>query len=139
MGCSMNVLIDTHFVLWFAKGDQRLPSQLKTIMEDPVNRVFASEVSLLEIEIKHAKNPTAMPYTGEDFIELCQAGDIELRPLTRSAILAYGTLDFERVGELHKDPLDRLLIAQAKSEGLIFATHDRMLNLYDEPVIAVYA
>ena len=134
----MNVLLDTHFIFWFAKGDKRLPVQLRKIIEDPVNNVFASEVSLLEIEIKHAKNPNAMPYSGEEFVGLCNDGDIDLRPLTRASILAYGTLDFERVGELHKDPFDRLLIAQAKSEGLVFATHDRMLNLYGEPTVSVF-
>lgn len=134
----MNVLLDTHFILWFAKGDRRLPLQVREIIEDPENRIFASEVSLLEIEIKHAKNPSAMPYSGEEFIELCNEGDIELRPLTRAAILAYGTLDLVRVGDLHKDPFDRLLIAQAKAEGLVLATHDRMLNLYGEPAVSVF-
>lgn len=134
----MNVLLDTHFIFWFAKGDKRLPEKVRTIIEDTGNNVFASEVSVLEIVIKHAKNPSAMPYSGEDFVQLCKAGDFALRPLTLEAIFAYGELAFDKVGGLHKDPFDRLLIAQAKTENLTFATHDRLLALYGEPFVSVY-
>lgn len=133
-----NVLLDTHFVLWFAQGDSRLPEEVRALVEDPGNGVFASEVSVLEIAIKHAKNPAAMPYSGEDFVRLCEEGGLDLRPLTLEAILAYGSLDFDKVGDLHKDPFDRLLIAQSKSEALAFATHDRLLALYGEPLVFVY-
>lgn len=133
----MNVLLDTHFILWFAQGDERLPEDLRSIIEDPANGVFASEVSILEIAIKHAKNPSAMPYSAEEFAALCEAGGFEFRPLTREAIFAYGSLAFDKVGDLHKDPFDRLLIAQAKMEGLVLATHDRLLALYDEPSVTV--
>ena len=135
----MNILLDTHFILWFAKGDERLPQELRKLIEDPANRVFASEVSVLEIVIKHAKNPEAMPYSGEAFAALCEEGGFELRPLTREAIFAYGSLAFDKVGDLHKDPFDRLLIAQAKTESLLFATHDRLLALYAEPLVSVFA
>ena len=134
----MNLLLDTHFVLWFAKGDDRLPRDLRDAIEDPRNGVFASEVSVLEVAIKHAKNPDAMPYSGEGFVGLCEQGSIRLRPLTREAILAYGSLAFDKVGDLHKDPFDRLLIAQSKTENLVFATHDRLLALYDEPTVRVF-
>lgn len=135
----MRLLLDTHFVLWFALGDDRLPADLRQAIEDPSTDVFASEVSALEIAIKHAKNSAAMPYSAEDFIELCQRGEFGVRPLTREAIYAYGGLAFDRVGDLHKDPFDRLLIAQAKTEGLTLATHDRLLALYGEPAVAIYS
>lgn len=135
----MNLLLDTHFVLWFARGDSRLPANLRQVIENPSNGVFASEVSVLEIAIKHAKNPSAMPYSGNDFVALCEEGQIGLRPLTLEAILAYGGLSFDKVGDLHKDPFDRLLIAQAKTELLTFATHDRILALYGEPAVSVFA
>ena len=134
----MNVLLDTHFILWFAKGDSRLPEELLKIIEDSGNGVFASEVSMLEIAIKHAKNPKAMPYSAEDVECLCGKAAFELRPLTREAIFAYGGLAFDKVGDLHKDPFDRLLIAQAKTERLMFATHDRILALYGEPSVKVF-
>ena len=134
----MNVLLDTHFILWFAKGDPRMPNELLELIEDSGNGVFASEVSLLEIAIKHAKNPQAMPYSAEDAERLCDEAAFEVRPLTREAIFAYGRLSFDKVGELHKDPFDRLLIAQAKTERLTFATHDRILALYGEPSVTVF-
>ena len=135
----MNLLIDTHFVLWFAQGDSRLPNAVRSMIEDPGNNIFASEVSVLEVTIKHGKNPSAMPYSGSDFVNLCKEGGFDLRPLTLEAILAYGSLSFDKVGDLHKDPFDRLLIAQAKTERLTFATRDRLLALYDEPLVSVFA
>ena len=134
----MNILLDTHFILWFALGDPRLPSDIRTLIEYPDNGIFASDVSVLEIAIKHTKNPDAMPYSAAEFIDLCDRGSITLRPLTRESIVAYESLDIEPVGNLHKDPFDRLLIAQTKSEHLIFATHDRLLALYDEPSVRIY-
>lgn len=134
----MNVLLDTHFVLWFAQGDERFPSDLRAIVENPANGVFASEVSALEIAIKHAKNPSAMPYSAEDFVNLCDEGGFDVRPLTREAIFAYGSLAFDKVGDLHKDPFDRLLICQAKTERLMLATHNRFLALYDESSVRVF-
>ena len=135
----MNVLLDTQFILWFAQGDKRLPVDLRSIIEDPANGVFASEVSVLEIAIKHAKNPSAMPYSAEEFTALCDTGGFELRPLTRESIFAYGSLAFDKVGDLHKDPFDRLLIAQAKTERLTLATRDRLLALYGEPFVSVFS
>ncbi|MDO4797056.1 MAG: type II toxin-antitoxin system VapC family toxin [Coriobacteriales bacterium] len=134
----MHILLDTHFVLWFAKGDTRLPAELLAMIEEPMNKVLVSEVSVLEIAIMHAKNPSAMPYSAEEFVQLCNDAAFEMRPLTRDTIFSYGTLSFDKVGDLHKDPFDRLLVAQAKSENLLLATHDRLLALYDEPLVRVF-
>ena len=134
----MNLLLDTHVILWFLKGDRRLPTGLRETIENPENAVFASDTSVLEIVIKHGKSPVAMPYTGERFVELCEQVSIDLRPITLETILAYGMLDLSKVGNLHKDPFDRLLIAQAKSENLVFVTCDRLLGLYGEDCIAIY-
>ena len=100
--------------------------------------MFASETSLLEVAIKHAKNPREVPYSAADVERLCNEAAFGLRPLTREAIFAYGGLAFDKVGDLHKDPFDRLLIAQAKTLRLTFATHDRILVLYREPSVAVF-
>ena len=58
-------------------------------------------------------------------------------PITHQAILAYTELDHGKAGFSHKDPFDRLLIAQAKSSGMLFITHDAMLDVYGEPVVAI--
>ena len=134
----MNVLLDTHLVLWFAKGDERLPHDARPLLESTEHAFFVSEISVLEIAIKHAKNPAAMPYSAREFVRLCEDGGFTLRPLGLEAIFAYEDLHFDRVGDLHKDPFDRLLISQAKSEGMILATHDRLLALYGEPCVHVY-
>lgn len=134
----MDVLIDTHFVFWYAKGDARMPARLLELIGDGGNAVFVSDVSVLEVEIKHAKNAKAMPYSGKDFIGLCQRAGFELLPLTRADILSYGTLDFSKAAGIHKDPFDRLLVAQAKEENMLFATHDESIMLYGEPLAALF-
>ena len=128
----MNVLLDTHFILWFAQGDKRLPADLRSIIEDPANGVFASEVSVLEIAIKHAKNPSAMPYSAEEFTALCDTGGFELRPLTRESIFAYGSLAFDKVGDLHKDPFDRMLIHLAIRKNLVMLSRDHHFKAYEQ-------
>lgn len=134
----MNIMLDTHVVLWYSKGGSKLASALIPVLNDPAHNFFVSEASILEIEIKHAKNPAAMECSGEIFISLCERANFTLRPITREAILTYSTLNFDAAGDLHKDPFDRLLIAHAKSEGLQLATQDRLLALYGEPCISVY-
>lgn len=119
---SSNHVLQNDFILWFAQGDERFPNDLREIVEDPANGVFASEVSVLEIAIKHAKNPSAMPYSDEDFVELCEEGGFDLRPLTREAIFAYGILSFEKVGDLHKDPFDRHVAFALKDAGSLVIT-----------------
>ena len=79
-----------------------------------------------------------MPYSAEDFVGLCEQGCFDLRPLTREAIFAYGSLSFEKVGGLPKDPFGRLLICQAKTERLTLAAHDRLLALYGGPSVKVF-
>ena len=134
----MNVLLDTHFVIWYAKGDARFPAGLLDELQSESTKAFVSETSLLEVAIKHAKNPAALGYSADAIVAICEECGFGLRPITRASILAYGSLDFEKVGDLHRDPFDRLLIAHAKSEGLTLATHDRILSLYGEPCVKVY-
>ena len=134
----MDLLLDTHFVLWFAEGNKKFPKSLLALIDDTENNIFVSDVSVLEITIKHAKNPKAMPYSGEDFARMCEEAEFQLRPLTRNSILMYGTLDFAAIDGIHKDPFDRLLIAQSKAEEMCLATHDRLLLLYNEPSVRLF-
>lgn len=100
----MHILLDTHFVLWFAKGDTRFPAELLAMIEEPMNKVLASEVSVLEIAIKHVKNPSAMPYSAEEFVQLCNGAAFELRPLTRDTIFSYGPFPSTRWGICTRTP-----------------------------------
>lgn len=137
-GYRCGILLDTHLILWYAKGDRRMPPALMEAMADPGTAIFANEVPVLEIAVKHAKNPAAIPNSDANFVRLCEEARFALRPLALDAVLAYESLSFDKVGDLHKDPFDRLPISQAKTEGLTLATHDRILAPYGEPAVRVY-
>ena len=79
-----------------------------------------------------------MPYSAQDYLAFCRDAGFALQPLTLEAVLAYSTLKFDLVEDARKDPFDRILIAQSKAHGLLFATHDTDLLLYKEPLVAFF-
>ena len=126
----MKYLLDTHVLLWAAAGELS-PSAAKYI-EDESNELYFSSASIWEVVIKRHLNrkdfevEPLMLYQG-----LLSSGYLEL-PVT-----AKHTLFIERLPMLHKDPFDRLLIAQAISEELMFLTADDIVALYSGPIIHV--
>jgi PIN domain nuclease of toxin-antitoxin system len=133
----MRILIDTHLALWFLDGSDRMPVRARELVEDPANDVFVSDASVWEVAIKHAKRPDVMPRPCTDFIDLCDQVGFAALPVSRSAIVAYEGLDTSRAEGIHRDPFDRMLVAQAKSERLLLLTHDRSMSLYGEPLVSV--
>lgn len=125
----MKLLIDTHLLLWAAEGFERLPTRAQTLMSVPENELFFSAASLWEIVIKSSLNR-------EDFKVdprllrrgLLDNGYSELPVLSEHAV-AVGCLP-----PIHKDPFDRLLIAQAIAEGITLLTADAHLAKYSGPV-----
>lgn len=125
----MKLLIDTHLLLWAAEGFERLPTRAQTLMSVPENELFFSAASLWEIVIKSSLNR-------EDFKVdprllrrgLLDNGYSELPVLSEHAV-AVGCLP-----PIHKDPFDRLLIAQAIVEGITLLTADAHLTKYSGPV-----
>ena len=125
----MKLLIDTHLLLWAAEGFERLPPRAQTLMSVPENELFFSAASLWEIVIKSSLNR-------EDFKVdprllrrgLLDNGYSELPVLSEHAV-AVGCLP-----PIHKDPFDRLLIAQAIAEGITLLTADAHLAKYSGPV-----
>ena len=134
----VDVLLDTHFPIWYYEGDERFSEELLSLLDSGSNGFYVSEMSVLEVAIKHCKNPRAMPYSAQDYLTFCREANFALQPLSLDAVLAYGTLRFELVEGVHKDPFDRILIAQSKAHGLLFATHDTDLLLYKEPLVAFF-
>lgn len=133
----MNVLLDTHIAIWALAESPKLPVRAVEIIEDPENRLFVSDVSLWEVAMKHTARPRNFLLTAELFLDRCKEAGYRILPLTSEAILACERLDTSAADGIHKDPFDRMLIAQAKSGRLLFLTHDRLLSLYREPLVAV--
>ena len=131
----MKLLLDTHILIWALADDQKLPQKARELILDESNEVCASAVSLWEVVIKHALHPNEMPYSGRDFYNACGRAGFDLLAVNAAHVLAVESLRRDDNAPPHKDPFDRLLIAQAKTEGLVFVTHDALLSGYGESCV----
>ena len=128
----MRLLLDTHIALWALTDDPRLSADARALIEAPSNQVAVSAASVWEIAIKHALGRGDMPISGTDALDwFCQAG-YELLPVTPAQAAAV-----ERLPDHHRDPFDRLLVAQASTEPMRLLTHDVLVALYGGDVIQV--
>ena len=125
----MKFLLDTHVLLWWVVGDPRVEPVRKTV-ENPANEVYYSAASIWEIAIKHSIGRLRIT-PGEARREFENAGFAELE-ITAGHAAAVGDLSYR---EDHKDPFDRMLIAQAKAEGMLLVTHDVKLIDYGETCV----
>ena len=128
----MNVLVDTHIALWALAGDERLPAAARDIIADGRNRVFASVASMWEIAIKSSLKPDRMPLSGVEFLHFCEEAGYESLPIRERHMIA-----LESLPSIHADPFDRILVAQAHAESLVFLTHDPALADYGDEVRVV--
>lgn len=124
----LRLLLDTHVLLWALAGHSRLSTDTLTTIADPLNEVFVNAGTLWEIAIKRALGKL---HTPENLIaEIALAGLIEL-PVT----FRHGQLAAE-IPLYHKNPFDRMLVAQAQAEGLILVTDDATLQRYGVPTLS---
>ncbi|HDM77160.1 MAG TPA: type II toxin-antitoxin system VapC family toxin [Deltaproteobacteria bacterium] len=128
----MKLLLDTHILLWAAGQPERLSESARTLLTSPENTLFFSAASLWEIVIKLGlgrRDLKVDPYRLRK--ELVAHGYAEL-PVT-----AEHALELQSLPSIHKDPFDRILLAQARSEGLLLVTADSAVAEYGEPTIFV--
>ena len=133
----MKILLDTHFILWSLKNDSHLPRAVREMIVDLSNTVYYSTASIWEVAIKHSARPDKMKIGGQELSILCYKAGYEMVVVDDRHIYALETLVFEKKTQEHKDPFDRILIAQAKSEGMTFLTHDTLLAGYHEKCVMV--
>ncbi|MGU7769599.1 type II toxin-antitoxin system VapC family toxin [Burkholderia sp. MR1-5-21] len=125
----MKLLLDTHLILWAAADAAELPSRARALIEDSAHTPLFSVASLWEIVIKRGLDRD--DFQVEPHVlrrNLLDAGYVEL-PITSTHVLAV-----EQLPLVHRDPFDRLLIAQAISEGVTLVTHDRTVAQYPGPI-----
>ncbi|MET3217587.1 UNVERIFIED_ORG: PIN domain nuclease of toxin-antitoxin system [Burkholderia territorii] len=128
----MKLLLDTHLILWTAADATALPDRARTLIEDPAHTLLFSVASLWEIVIQHGLDRA--DFQVEPHVlrrNLLDAGYVEL-PITSAHVLAV-----EQLPPVHRDPFDRLLIAQAISEGVTLLTHDHTVARYPGPILHV--
>lgn len=132
----MNILIDTHIALWATAKSELLTDKMRELLEDENNTIFYSIVSVWETMLKHSSHPNDFTLTDSEFDALCEQTGFLFLELKREHIYAVNTLVYpDDAVEKHKDPFDRLLLAQAKQEGFMFMTHDHKISLYKEDCI----
>jgi len=122
----MNLLINTHAVIWFITEDDQLSVKAKELIKDINNTCFVSIASLWEMGIKYSLGKLDLKADLKKIFELIDQSGLTILPITTSHILANTTLDFH-----HRDPFDRLIIAQAKSEGLTLISKDKEFEDYN--------
>jgi PIN domain nuclease of toxin-antitoxin system len=125
----MKLLLDTHLLLWAVAEPKKLSAPTRRMIENPRNQPMFSAASLWEIAIKNQigrKNFRVEPRTLRR--GLLDNGYLEL-PITGEHAVATDTLP-----SLHKDPFDRLLVAQAQVEGILLLTADQQVAQYPGPV-----
>ena len=122
----MRFLLDTHTALWFLQGSDELPNQLLKLITDVDNRCFISVASLWEITIKASLGKLTLHDDLEKIYQLRSENQIEPFQIEYHHLKCLMCLE-----HYHRDPFDRLIIAQAKEEGLTVLTKDRMFAAYD--------
>jgi len=124
----VNLLLDTHALLWWLDDPARLAPQAKEAIEEPGNVVFVSAAVAWEMSIKHAAGKLRCPDDLESVMALNG-----FRPL---AISIRHALNAGALPAHHTDPFDRLLVAQAQAEGLTLVTRDRAIPVYGVAILA---
>ena len=133
----MRYLLDTHIIFWALGNEKKLDKEVLKAINDPANVIFFSSASVWEVVIKHSKNPAYMPISGEEFFEGCLNAGFTPLAIDNQHVLTVACLHRENGEPAHNDPFDRLLIAQAKAEGMILITHDSLLAGYGEKCVKV--
>ena len=123
----MKLLLDTHVILWWLADDPTLKSDARSAISETSNLVHVSAVSLWEIVIKHGLGKLRLP---KDWADILMREPFRQLPINCRHALTVGELP-----AIHKDPFDRLLVAQCLVEELTLVTHDATLRRYDVPIL----
>ena len=127
----MKLLLDTCTFLWIAGGEPKLPQRVGALYQSPDNEVYLSAASVWEIAVKHANGRLPLAASPQSLVpqerERCGVAPLSIDEET--------ALHVGRLPPLHRDPFDRLLVAQAIVHGLTILTPDPLITQYPARVI----
>lgn len=127
----MRALLDTHAFLWSALGDKRLSRRARRLIEDRANDLYLSSATAYEIAVKVARGRLDLPESPETYVPArLTAFGFDPLPISVAHGLRAATLP-----DIHRDPWDRMLVAQAQLEGLPILTVDPAITRYDVETI----
>ena len=121
----MQLLIDTHILIWFLEGNKSLSKLSRQIISNSNNNVFVSIASLWEMAIKISVGKLTLAEPLVDVIKQIAVENIEILPIAPEHTLQVSVLPF-----YHRDPFDRIIIAQAQFENLPIMTDDSEFSSY---------
>jgi PIN domain nuclease of toxin-antitoxin system len=121
----MAYLLDTHALIWFLEGNKQIPLGLQTLIRDPEEHIFVSLISFWEMAIKIQLGKLQLPESLEDMLAHTTQVKLAILPLRPEHIL-----ELQRLPLHHRDPFDRLLLAQAQSEALTLISRDKAFDAY---------
>jgi PIN domain nuclease of toxin-antitoxin system len=126
----VNILVDTHVLIWWLNDTKRLGRHARATLSDPANTLWMSAVSIWEISIKTGLGLLDFRLTPERGVELLLQQGFRSLPIGFDHALAVRYLPLH-----HKDPFDRMLVAQAQCERLTLLTADPKIRAYDVPLL----
>ena len=125
----MNLLLDSHALLWALHAPARMRAEAVVLIRDPRRAVYFSAASAWELEIKAAQGKLSLP---ADWLLAAESAEFLQIPVTATAAQASARLPWH-----HSDPFDRIIIAQAMEHNLHVATRDPHFAAYGVPVLEV--
>ncbi len=123
----MNLMLDTHVLLWWLDDNPTLSEKANSTIADGNNLVFVSAAVIWEIRIKQALGKLTIP---DNFRKV-----LDQQPFEMLAIMAEHAHAVGNLPAIHRDPFDRMLIAQAKVEGFTIVTRDSIIQQYKVPIL----
>lgn len=127
----MRLLLDTHVLLWFVSDPGKLRSEAREIIEDGSNDIFVSVVTAWEVAIKQSVGKLDLPEPAETWVpKVLKASGLEVLDVDLRSTLRTRGLPWH-----HRDPFDRLLVAQALEHGFTLCSRDARLEAYAVPVV----
>jgi PIN domain nuclease of toxin-antitoxin system len=123
----MEYLLDTHSFLWFINGDEQLSGKAKKVIGDPDAVKYISIISFWEIAIKVSLGKLKLDMDYQDLQQQVLLNGFEILPLTFEHTIRLASLDLH-----HRDPFDRIIIAQALTENLIVISKDGNFDKYSK-------
>lgn len=121
----MNYLLDTHTLIWFLKGENELSKKIVKTIENSDATVYVSIASIWELSIKISLGKFSFPNGIEGFIKLVEENGFEILPITLADTIKISSLEY-----IHRDPFDRIMIAQSLGNDLIIITKDSHIKKY---------
>jgi len=127
----MKLLVDTHAYIWWGVDPAKLSTRVAEVLSKPESEIYVSAATLWEIVIKSQLGKLTLPVSVQIFASrLREENLVRTLPVTEAHVYTHTTLS-----GIHRDPFDRMLVAQSLAEGLVLVTRDPRIRDYGVPTL----